>query len=90
MAFVNKDGENISFECSELIEELKEDIQEFGGDRLVAVWCRKEHGVEVYVNYDFYDEEKPIQEAELQEEEYIKTMTTTALLILLEKQDAIL
>lgn len=89
MAFVNKNGERISFECDKLIEELRSDIQEFGGDKLVAVWCRKERGVEVYVNYDFYDAENPILEAELRDE-YIKTMTMTALLILLEKQNEIL
>lgn len=33
MAFINKNGQSISFECSELIEELKDDISEFGGDR---------------------------------------------------------
>lgn len=31
MAFINKNGQSISFECSELIEELKDDISEFGG-----------------------------------------------------------
>ena len=40
MAFINSHGKKISFECSELIEELKEDIAEFGGDKIVAVWCK--------------------------------------------------
>lgn len=30
MAFINKNGESVSFECSELIGELKRDIAEFG------------------------------------------------------------
>ena len=34
MAFVNPQGIKISFECSELIEELKTDIAEFGGDKI--------------------------------------------------------
>ena len=53
MAFTNKRGENISFECSELIDELKSDIEEFGGDKIVAAWCKDTHGVTLYVNYDF-------------------------------------
>ena len=36
MAFINPQGIKISYECSELIEELKEDIAEFGGDTIVA------------------------------------------------------
>lgn len=87
MGFVNKYGENITFECSELIEELKQDIFEFGGDKIVAVWCRETHGVTLYVNYDFIEPEEPIQESELQENEHIQTMTMTALLVLLEEQN---
>lgn len=34
MAFTNKRGENISFECSELIDELKSDIEEFAVTKL--------------------------------------------------------
>lgn len=37
MAFINEQGLGISYECSELIKELKEDIVEFGGDKVVAV-----------------------------------------------------
>lgn len=61
MAFINKNGQSISFECSELIEELKDDISEFGGDRIVAVWCREYQGVTIYTNYDFITEDKPLQ-----------------------------
>ena len=89
MAFVNENGEKISFECSELIEEVKEDIAEFGGNQIVAVWCKKYSGVEIYTNYDFFEEESPIEESELKDGEYIKQMTMTALLILLEKQNDI-
>lgn len=61
MAFINKNGQSISFECSELIEELKDDISEFGGDRIVAVWCREYQGVTIYTNYDFITDDKPLQ-----------------------------
>ena len=45
MAFVNPQGIKISYECSELIEELKQDIEEFGGDTIVAVWCKENDGL---------------------------------------------
>lgn len=89
MAFINKNGQSISFECSELIEELKDDISEFGGDRIVAVWCREYQGVTIYTNYDFITEDKPLKKTELQKNEQIKKMTMTALLMLLEEQNSI-
>lgn len=90
MAFYNSKGVAISYECSELIEELKADIAEFDGDTIVAVWCKDKSGVTIYTNYDFIDKEDPIKETELKEDEYIKQMTMSALLILFEKQNEIL
>lgn len=90
MAFINEQGLGISYECSELIKELKEDIVEFGGDKVVVVWCKDNSGVTLYVNYDFIDEDQPITEKELDKDEYIQKMTMSALLILLEKQNEIL
>ena len=90
MAFTNKYGKKISYECTELIEELKQDIEEFGGHTVIAVWCKKYEGVTIYTKYDFIEEEIPIQESEIDEGEYIKKMTMTALLIVLEKQNEIL
>lgn len=89
MAFINADGKSISFECSELIEEVKEDIQEFGGSKIVAVWCKEYEGVILYTNYDFIDENKPLRESELKEGEFLKQMTMSALLLVLEKQNSI-
>ena len=48
MAFTNPAGIKISLECSALIKELKADIAEFGGNKIVAVWCKEESGVELY------------------------------------------
>lgn len=90
MAFINKYGQSISYECSELIEELKQDIQEFGGNTIVSVWCKEQSGVTLYTNYDFNEDEMPIEESELENGEYLKKMTMTALLILLEKQNEII
>ena len=53
MAFINSNGERISYDCSDLIEELRDDIEEFGGDTVVNVWCREDQGVTLYTNYDF-------------------------------------
>lgn len=90
MAFVNKYGVKISYECSDLIQELKLDIQEFGGHTIVNVWCKDVQGVTIYTNYDFIDPDYPIKDSEIMEGEYITKMTMTALLILLEKQNEIL
>jgi hypothetical protein len=89
MAFINKNGESVSFECSELIGELKRDIAEFGGDTIVCVWCQKYKGVELYTNYDFIND-IPIKERELEDGEYLRTMSMTALLILLEKENELI
>ena len=63
---------------------------EFGGDQMVAVWCKDNFGVTIYTNYDFVEEEEPIRESELQDGEYIQQMTMSALLILMEKQNEVI
>lgn len=90
MAFLNPNGIKISYECEDLIEELKADIKEFGGGTIVIVWCEDNSGCTFYVNYDFIDEEKPINKTELKENEYLQQMTMTALLMLLEKQNELM
>ena len=90
MGFVNENGENISYECSELIEELKADISEFGGDTIVKVWCKDTNGVTIYTNYDFIEKEMSLQDNEIENDEYIKQMSLTALVMLLEIQNSIL
>lgn len=90
MGFVNAKGCHVSYDCSELIEELKKDIVEFGGDKVVNVWCMIRQGVELYVNYDFICKDMPINKEEIREDEYIKPMTMFTLLMLLEQQNSIL
>ena len=84
-------GYPISYECSELIKELKRDIEEFvvGKDELLAVWLReyREHGVEVAVNYDFVVDEAMIESSELLEGERIVVMSAECLLDILLKQN---
>lgn len=89
MAFVNEFGENIRYDCTDLIEELRADIEEFGGHTIVNVWCCEYDGVILYVNYDFICEENSITENELRDGEFINRMTMTALLMVLEKQNEI-
>ena len=89
MGFISE-GIGISFESSELIEELKADIYEFGANTIVAVWCKDYLGTTIYTNYDFIDDERPITENELKDREYIRKMKMSTLLVLLEKQNEIL
>lgn len=89
MAFVNQQGMSISFDCSELIKELKADIEEFGENKIVAVWCKNISGIIIYTNYDFIDKQL-ITEDELNDGEYIQEMTMSTLLSLFEKQNEIL
>ncbi len=90
MAFINANGESISYECSDLIDELKQDIEEFGGQEIVAVWCKDYYGVTIYTNYDFIEPDKPLEDSELENGEFIIKMTMSALLVVLEKQNEIL
>lgn len=41
MAFVNSEGLSVSFECTDLIKELKQDIVEFGNNLIVEVITKK-------------------------------------------------
>lgn len=89
MSLMNGEGKRISYECSELIEELKEDIMEFGGEEIVAVWCKKYGDVIVYTNYDFIEEEIPLNDTEIKDGEFLKMMTMNGLLVALEQQNSV-
>lgn len=41
MAFVNSEGLSVSFKCTDLIKELKQDIAEFGNNLIVKVITKK-------------------------------------------------
>lgn len=89
MAVVNSEGINVSYECSELIDDLKLDILDYGGNKPITVWCKKVSGVVIYTDYDFLVDEQPISHLELKDGEFIKKMTMSELLPLLEKQNSI-
>lgn len=88
MAFVNKLGQSISFECSELIDDLKEDISRFGGDLVVEVVTEEREDVTIYKDYTCNDDKNAA--CELAETEKTKKLTASALLILYEQQNSIL
>jgi len=90
MGFINSNGENISFECSDLIEKLKEDIIKYGGDKIVIARCKDCSGVTIYTNYDFINKDSTVKENVLCDDEYTQKITLTALLVLMEKQNEII
>ena len=83
MAFRNKEGMAISYDCEELIAELKADIAEFGEDEEVNVWCREHEG-------DFIAEESTVKKEELKNGETLTVMKMGVLLKLLEQENSIL
>lgn len=89
MALLTKDGISVSFESGKLIREAKQDIEEFGGRGIVAVWVKDYDGAQVITNYDFIDADMPITEEEISDGEKIQEMSLEELLRRLEEQDAI-
>lgn len=88
MALINQNDTHIIYESLELIADLEQDILEFGNDYIVAVWYKEIDGVTIYTNYDFINEDSPIDQSELQEGEKIKLVTMGALLVALEQQSS--
>ena len=88
MALINQNDTHIIYESLELIADLEQDILEFGNDYIVAIWYKEIDGVTIYTNYDFINEDSPIDQSELQEGEKIKPVTMGALLVALEQQSS--
>ncbi len=82
-------GSPVSFECSELIAELKQDIRECGKDKLFAVWLRNypELGIEIAVNYDYIVSGNEISADEVNANERVVLMSAECLLDRLIKQN---
>lgn len=79
----------ISYECSELIEELKEDIKKFGDINMYAFF-EKVNGHMFLTNYDFIEEEMSLNVKELKDDTIIKIMKAKEILDVLEKQNSII
>ena len=90
MSFLNENNKKISFESSELISELKNDITEFGENITLYVWYKIIAGVKIYVNYDFIIDDMPLTKKEISSGEIIIKMKAGELLKKLEIQNKII
>ena len=79
----------ISYECEELIEELLEDIAEFGENKAMYAFFEKIQGYTFLTNYDFIEEEAPLTSKEVGNA-IIKVMTAKEILETLEEQNRII
>lgn len=90
---------NISYDSSELIEELKEDIQEFGNMDVWAIFSIS-NGANIYRDYDFVMDRSEMEQYLDEDEEYPapiklevgetkKKMKALELLEILEEQNSI-
>lgn len=71
-----------------LIDEVKADVEDFGGDTLVNVWCQPlSSGRVVYRNYNLIVEGSPVKPEAIPEGQYITQMSLSAFLALTELQN---
>lgn len=85
MALINKDGMSISSECTELIEDLENDIKVYGGKTMIEVVTEQAFGVTIYKDYKFLDDE----DFTLKESERTEKITMQELLEHYKKQNSI-
>lgn len=71
MAFMNKAGIKISYDCQSLIDELKQDIEEFGSHLILNVVVQDVEGVTIYKDYNFIEND-PATEFKLEPGEACK------------------
>lgn len=79
----------VSFDSEELIEEIKQDIAEFGADEECWLFYDFAGDNILFTNYDFIEPEAPITTAEIGDEKIMRS-TLGATLELLEHQDRII
>lgn len=86
----NADGLQVSFESSDLIAEVEEDIKTFGADFEVYVWAKyyPEYNTAFVVDYDFITTEPPTED-DIGDDEEIGITTLGNLLAQLKKQNEI-
>lgn len=78
MAILNDMGQQVSFECTDLIQDVREDILHLRRAKKVSVACRVNAGVKIVFDYALdKDEEKRIQ---LADDEWMEAMTLGQLL----------
>lgn len=86
---MNKAGIKISYDCRELIDELKQDIAEFGSHLILDVVVQDVEGVTIYKDYNFIEND-PTTEFTLEPGERIVKMTAATLLMMYEKENELL
>lgn len=89
MAFMNKAGIKISYDCQSLIDELKQDIAEFGNHLILDVVVQDVEGITIYKDYNFIEND-PETEFTLEPGERIVKMTAATLLMMYEKENELL
>lgn len=80
---------NYSYDCNDLIEEIKADIKECGEDKECYLFYKIEHDRIIFTNYDFIVEEKPLTEDDFKEGEKVIVTTLKYALEVFENQNKI-
>lgn len=83
MAIINNSGISISFDCENLISEVKQDIVEFGANSTVYAVCQTRQGIKIVTDY-IYDitnkEEMDVTKPLIKPDEWIEKTTFDKLL----------
>lgn len=87
MGIIGNDGVNYSYDSVELIEELLNDIAEFGEGLKIYAIFKWVAGIKLYVDYDFITPEKPLADDELAEDRFVEIVKASKLLERLKEQD---
>jgi hypothetical protein len=77
---------SVSFECTELIKELRRDIADFGENLIVEVIATQLHGITIYKDYNFISDDENTK-FELKQNEKLVKMPAIELLKLYEKEN---
>lgn len=83
---MNKAGIKISYDCQSLINELKQDIEEFGSHLILDVVVQDVEGVTIYKDYNFIEND-PTTEFTLEPGERVVKITAATLLMMYEKEN---
>lgn len=77
---------SVSFECTELIKELRRDIADFGENLIVEVITTQLYGITIYKDYNFISDDENTK-FELKQNEKLVKMPAVELLKLYEKEN---
>nr|DAE76864.1 MAG TPA: hypothetical protein [Bacteriophage sp.] len=77
---------SVSFECTELIKELRQDIADFGENLIVEVIATQLYGTTIYKDYNFISDDENTK-FELKQNEKLVKMPAVELLKLYEKEN---